>query len=132
MKRYIRKGCKVFAVYVMDNKDKYNKLRIQDIPILKDFKDIFLEEVLGLPPNKDIYFMIDLVAGVVTTSKYPYGMNLVEITEFKSQLQEQIDKMYIRPSVSPWGAPILFVKKKYGNLRLCIDYHQLNKMTIKN
>ena len=68
MKRYIRKGCKVFAVYVMDNKDKYNKLRIQDIPILKDFKDIFLEEVLGLPPKRDIYFMIDLVAREVPAS----------------------------------------------------------------
>ena len=59
-------------------------------------------------------------------------MNIIELTEIKSQLQELIDKKYIQPSVSPWGAPILFVKKKDGTLNLCIDYQQLNKMTIKN
>ena len=76
--------------------------------------------------------MIDLVPGVVPTLKAPYQMNITELTELKSQLQELIDEKYIRPSVSPWGAPVLFVKKKDGTLRLCIDYRQLNNMTIKN
>ena len=114
--------------------DKYNdkKLKIEYIPILKDFKDIFLEEVLGLPLKRDIDFIIDLISGTVLASKDPYQMNIIELTELKSQLQELINQKYIHPSVSPWGAPILFVKKKDGTLRLCIDCKQLNKMAIKN
>ena len=93
---------------------------------------MFLEEVPGLPPKRDIEFTIDLIHGAVPTSKSPYRMNIIELIEVKSQLQELIDKKYIRPSVSPWGALVLFVKKKDRPLILCIDYQQLNKMTIKN
>ena len=132
MKIYVQKGCKVFSFYVMDDKDNYNKLKIEDIPILKEFKYIILEEVPGLPPKGDIDFTIDLIPGAIPTSKDPYQMNIIEHTKCKSQLQELIDKKYIRPSVSPWGASVLFVKKKDGNLRLCVDYRQLNKMIIKN
>ena len=85
-----------------------------------------------MPPRRDIDFSIDLVPGSVPISKAPYRLNILELQELKAQLQELIDKKYIRPSVSPWGAPVLFVKKKDGTLRLCIDYRQLNKMTIKN
>ena len=77
-------------------------------------------------------FTIELVPGVVPNSEDPYRMNILELNELKLQLQELIDKNYIRPSVSPWGALVLFVKKKDDTLRLGIDYHQLNKMTIKN
>ena len=77
-------------------------------------------------------FTIELVPGVVPNSKAPYRMNILELNELKLQLQELIDKNYIRPSVSPWGAPVLFVKNKDSTLCLCIDYRQLNKMTIKN
>ena len=73
-----------------------------------------------------------MVPGEIPASKAPYLMNIVELIELKSQIQELIDKKYIRPSVSPWGAPYLFVNKKDGTLRLCIDYRQLNKMAIKN
>ena len=93
---------------------------------------MFLEEILGLPPKRELDFTIELVPGVVPNSKNPYQMNMLELNELKSQLKELIDKKYIRPSVSHWGAPIIFVKKKDGTLHLCIDYRQLNKMAIKN
>ena len=80
----------------------------------------------------ELEFTIELVLGVVPSSKAPYQMNILELNDLKSQLKELVDKNYIRPSVSPWGATVIFVKKKDGTLQLCIDYRQLNKMTIKN
>jgi hypothetical protein len=94
-------------------------------PILQEFQDVFPEEIPGLPPRRDIDFTIDLVPGSAPVSKAPYRMSTPELTELKMQLQELMDKQYIRPSVSPWGAPILFVKKKDGTFRLCIDYMKL-------
>jgi hypothetical protein len=93
---------------------------------------VFPEEILGLPPRRDIDFSIELAPGVVPVSKTLYRMSTPELVELKLQLKEMMDKGYIRPSVSPWEAPVLFVKKKDGTLRLCIDYRQLNKVTIKN
>ena len=100
--------------------------------MLQEFKDVFLDEISGLPPNRDIDFIIELVPRVPLVSKTPYKMSTPEILEMDIQLQELLDKKYIRPSVSPWGAPALFVKKKDGTLRLCIDYRKLNKVTAKN
>jgi len=91
-----------------------------------------LEEIPGLPPRRELDFKIELVHGVVPISKETYRMKIIELNELKSQLKELIDKKYIRPSVSPWATPVLFVKKKDGTLHLCIDYRQLNKLTIKN
>jgi hypothetical protein len=105
---------------------------LTDDPILSKFQDVFPEEIPGLPPRRDIDFTIDLVPGSTPVSKAPYRMSVPELTELKMQLQELLDKQYIIPSVSPWGALVLFVKKKDGTFRLCIDYRQLNKMTIKN
>ena len=82
--------------------------------------------------RREFDFTIELVPGTIHDSKDPYRMNTTELVELKSQLQELIDKEYIKPSVSPWGASILFVKKKDGTLRLCVDYILLNKMKIKN
>ena len=109
-----------------------DKLKFKDILVLKEYSNVFLEEILGLPPKRELDFTIELVPGAVPNSKAPYRMSILELNELKSQLKELIDKNYIRPSVSPWGAPVIFVKKKDGTLRLCIDYCQLNKMTIKN
>ena len=82
--------------------------------------------------RRDIDFSIDLMPGVVPVSKTPYKMSIPELKELQMHLEELLKKGYIRPSVSPWGAPILFMNKKYGTLRLCIDFRQLNKKTIKN
>ena len=89
--------------------------------MLQDFKDVFPDEVAGLPPKRDIDFTIELGPRVVPVSKTPYRMSTPKILELKMQLQELLEKKYIRASVSPWGALVLFVKKKDGTLRLCID-----------
>jgi len=106
--------------------------KLEEIPIVSDFLDVFPEELPGLPPNREIEFTIDLLPGTGPISKAPYRMAPLELKEFKKQLQELLDKGFIRPSVSPWGAPVLFVKKKDGSMRLCINYRELNKVTIKN
>ncbi|KAL4038037.1 hypothetical protein IC575_001640 [Cucumis melo] len=101
-------------------------------PVVRDYLDVFPEELPGLPPHREIEFVIKLEPGTVPISRAPYRMAPVELKELKVQLQELLDKGFIRPSVSPWGAPVLFVKKKDGSMRLCIDYRELNKVTVKN
>ncbi|GLJ50968.1 hypothetical protein SUGI_1085420 [Cryptomeria japonica] len=85
-----------------------------------------------MPPRREIDFHIDLVPGAEPVSRAPYRMTTNELNELKIQLEELLEKGHIHPSVSPWGAPVIFVKKKDGSLRLCMDYRQLNKVTIKN
>ncbi|GKC81601.1 putative reverse transcriptase domain-containing protein, partial [Tanacetum coccineum] len=106
--------------------------RISDIPVVRDFTDVFSEDLLGLPPQQQVEFRIDLVFGVTPVAKSPYRLAPSEMQELSGQLQELQDKGFIRPSHSPWGAPVLFVKKKDGSFRMCIDYRELNKITIKN
>ena len=85
---------------------------MEDIPIMRGYSDVFLKEIPRPPPKRELEFTIELVPGVVPSSKSPYQMNILELNELKSQLKELIDKNYIRPSVSPWGAPFIFVNKK--------------------
>ncbi|KAH9290915.1 hypothetical protein KI387_035032, partial [Taxus chinensis] len=101
-------------------------------PLLRDFRDVFPEELPGLPPKREFDFAIEIKPGTEPISKAPYRMTTIELVELKAQLQELLTKGLIRPSVSPWGVPVIFVKKKDGTLRLCIDYRMLNKATIKN
>ncbi|KAA0063859.1 gag protease polyprotein [Cucumis melo var. makuwa] len=101
-------------------------------PVVRDYPDVFPEELPGLPPHREVEFAIELEPGTVPISRAPYRMAPAELKELKVQLQELLDKGFIRPSVSPWGAPILFIKKKDGSMRLCIDYRELNKVTVKN
>ena len=108
------------------------KLKVQDIPMVSEFSDVFLEDLPRLTPQWEVDFSIELLPNTSPISKAPYRMALAELKELKIQLQELLDKGFIRPSVSPWGAPVLFVKKKDGTLRLCIDYWKLNKVTVKN
>ncbi|KAL0537688.1 hypothetical protein IC582_026673 [Cucumis melo] len=101
-------------------------------PVVRDYPDVFPEELPGLPPHREVEFAIELEPGTVPISRAPYRMAPAELKELKVQLQELLDKGFIRPSVSPWGVPVLFVKKKDGSMRLCIDYRELNKVTVKN
>src|SRR5262249_20254561 len=115
---------------VRDTKIETSKL--EHIPIVRDFPNIFPEDLPGLPPEREIEFNIELLHGTNPISITPYKMAPIELKELKVQLQDLLDKGFIRPSSSLLGAPILFVKKKDGSLRLCIDYKQLNRVTIKN
>jgi hypothetical protein len=131
VKKYCRKGCPLYAIQVSKFVED-NKPSLEDHPILREYRDVFPEKVPGLPPRRDIDFSIKLAPGIVPVSRTPYRMSTPELVELKLQIKEMMEKGYIWPSVSPWGAPSLFVKKKDGPLRLCMDYRQLNKMTIKN
>ncbi|KAI3815748.1 hypothetical protein L1987_15429 [Smallanthus sonchifolius] len=128
--KYLRKKYVAFLAHVVDTKDKGKEL--QDIPIIRDFPKVFPEDLPGLPPPRQVEFRIDLVPGATPVAKAPYRVAPSEMQELASQLQELSSKGFIRPSHSPWGAPVLFVKKKDGSLRMCIDYRELNKLTIKN
>ncbi|KAI3784118.1 hypothetical protein L1987_43211 [Smallanthus sonchifolius] len=106
--------------------------KIDDIPIVRDFLEVFLEDLHGLPPHRQVEFQIDLAPGVAPIARAPYRLAPSELQELSTQLQELLDKCFIRPSSLPWGAPVLFVKKKDGTFRVCIDYRELNIVTIKN
>jgi hypothetical protein len=108
------------------------ELPLKKIPVVCEYADVFPDELLGMPPDQDIEFSIELLPGTTPISKRPYRMPPAELAELKKQLQELLDKGFIRPSTLPWGCPALFVKKKDESLRLCIDYHPLNVVTIKN
>ncbi|GJV22416.1 putative reverse transcriptase domain-containing protein [Tanacetum coccineum] len=111
---------------------KVDEPKIDDIPIVREYVDVFPEDLPGLPPLRQVEFRIDLVAGATPVARSPYRLAPSEMQELSSQLQELQDKGFIRPSHSPWGAPVLFVKKKDGSFRMCIDYRELNKLTVKN
>ncbi|XP_028110938.1 uncharacterized protein LOC114309408 [Camellia sinensis] len=100
--------------------------------VVCEYADVFPDELPGLPPKRDVDFTIELQPGTSPISIAPHRMAPAELRELKEQLQELLSKKFIRPSTSPWGAPALFAKKKDGTLRLCIDYRQLNRATIKN
>ncbi|GJT71241.1 putative reverse transcriptase domain-containing protein [Tanacetum coccineum] len=128
--RYISRGCQVFMIQVMEKKS--DEKRLEDIPVVKEFSDVFPEDLPGLPPVRQVEFQIDLIPGAAPVARTPYRLAPSEMQELSNQLQELTDRGFIRPSTSPWGAPVLFVKKKDGSFRMCIDYRELNKLTIKN
>ena len=92
---------------------------------------MFPHELLGMPPDRDIKFLIELLLGTAPIAKRPYRMRVNELEELKKQIKELLEKGFIRPSSSPWGAPVIFVDKKDGTRRMCVDYRSLNEVTIK-
>ncbi|KAJ0557459.1 putative nucleotidyltransferase, Ribonuclease H [Helianthus annuus] len=113
---------------IICTKDK----ELKEIPVVSEYPDVFPEELPGLPPDREVEFRIHLIPGTTPIAKAPYRLAPTEMLELKKQLDELLSKGFIQPSSSPWGAPVLFVKKKDGSMRMCIDYRELNKVTIKN
>ncbi|GJS77742.1 reverse transcriptase domain-containing protein [Tanacetum coccineum] len=132
--KYMLKGLPIFLAHVTTKEveDKSEKKQLEDVPIVRDFPEVFPEDLPGLPPTRQVEFQIDLVPGAAPVARAPYRLAPSEMKELSEQLKELSDKGFIRPSSSPWGAPVLFVKKKDGSFRMCIDYRELNKLTVKN
>ena len=130
--KLIRKGCLYHLVRVKDLEAEKQMPTLQSVHVVNEYPDVFPDELPGLPPTREIDFGIDVDPGTQPISIPPYRMAPAELKELKEQLKDLLDKGFIRPSISPWGAPVLFVRKKDGTMRMCIDYRQLNKVTIKN
>ena len=126
----LRKGYAAYLVNVKEAEEESSKL--EDIRVVRGYPDVFPNELPRLPLEREIEFGIELLSGTKPISIPPYRMTPIELKELKEQLQDLLNRSFIQPSTSPWGASILFMKKKDGLLYLCIDYHKLNKVTIKN
>ncbi|KAJ9546384.1 hypothetical protein OSB04_018927 [Centaurea solstitialis] len=129
-RKYILKGCETYLAYMVDVKKE--KKGVEEVSIVCEYLEVFLDDLPGLPPDRQVEFHIDLVCAAVPIARTPYRLAPTEMQELMSQLQELLDKGFIRPSSSPWGALVLFVRKKDETMRMCIDYRELNKVTIKN
>nr|GFC34104.1 putative reverse transcriptase domain-containing protein [Tanacetum cinerariifolium] len=132
VQEYRAKGCHVFLAQISATKedDKPEGKQAKDVPIVQDFPKVFPEDLPGLPPARPVEFQIDLILGAAPVAQAPYRLAPSEMKELSEQLQELSEKGFIRLSSSLWGAPVLFVKKKDGSFRMCIDYRELNKLTI--
>ena len=118
--RMLRKGCQGYLAYVVETENEGTL--VDEIPVVREFPDVFPDDITGLPPDREVEFTIDLIPGTEPISIPPYRMAPAELRELKAQSEELLSKGFIRPSISPWGALVIFVKKKDGSLRLCIDY----------
>jgi hypothetical protein len=119
-------------MYVVEVVNERKEPSLDQYPVLSEFKDVFSNKLPGLSPEREVDFTIEIKPGVEPISKTPYRMKVPELCELQMQLKDLLKLGLIRPSVSPSGAPIIFVKKKDGFLRLCIDYRDLNCATVKN
>jgi len=126
----LKKGCQLYAAYVEELENTKGP-SLEYFIVLQEFEYVF-QEIPRFPPKREIYLSIDLIPRIFPVSKTHYKMSTLELIELQMQLEELLKKGYIHPSVSPWGSPLLFVKKKDGTLRLCINFMKLNKSTMKN
>ena len=128
--KLLRKGCRGYLCCILTAPS--DSTTVETILVDCEFPDVFPTDLSRDLVDRDIEFTVEVFPGTQPISKTPYKMSTSELKELKTQLQELLDKKLIHPSTSPWGAPVLFVKKNDGSLRLCIDYRELNKVTIKN
>ena len=129
-RKLLQKGCEGYLAHIVDTTKA--KLKLTDLVVVQDFPDVFLDELPGVILDRDVEFSIELLPGTTPISIVTYRMAPSELRELKVQLQDLLEKRFIQPSGSPWGTPVLFVKKKDDTMRLCIDYRQLNQVTVKN
>ncbi|GJU38708.1 putative reverse transcriptase domain-containing protein [Tanacetum coccineum] len=129
-RKYVERGSQLFLSYVTEKEP--SKRRLEDVHVICEFPEVFLDDLPGLPPPRQVKFRIELVPGAAPVARAPYRLATSEMKELSDQLKELPEKGFICPSSSPWGAPVLFVKKKDGSFRMCIDYRELNKLTVKN
>nr|GFB54388.1 putative reverse transcriptase domain-containing protein [Tanacetum cinerariifolium] len=122
VKKYVDRGSYLFVAQVVE-KEPIER-RLEDMPVICKFLDVFPEDFPGLPPPRQVEFKIELVPGATLVARAPYRLAPSEMKDLAKQLQELSDKGFIRPSSSSWGAPVLFVKKKNGTFRMCIDYRE--------
>jgi hypothetical protein len=117
------------------NRAKVNHLDASqgpEVPVVNEFPDVFPEDLPGMPPDRDIKFVIELKPGIAPIYKTPFRMTTLELAELKEHIKELLEKEFIRPSSSPWGAPVIFVLMKDDTQRLCMDYRALNEVTIND
>ncbi|XP_071914134.1 uncharacterized protein [Coffea arabica] len=129
-RKLLSRGARGYLTFLINTPGE--KTKLEDMPVISEYPDVFPEELEFLPPEREIEFKVDLVPRTTPISKTPYRMAPAEFKELNVQLQDLLERGFIHESESPWGAPVLFVKKKDGSLRLCIDYRGLNAVTIKN
>jgi hypothetical protein len=130
-------GVQIEHITTMPSRKAYYKKSVSgptldQVPVVCEYPDVFLEELPGMPPDQDIEFVIELIPRTAPIAQRPYRMNPQELEELKKQLADMLSKGLIRPSAMPWGSPVLFVDKRDGTIRLCVDYRKLNEVTIKN
>ena len=128
--KMLHKACQGYLVYAIESGN--SEMQLAEVPLVNEFFDVFPEDLPGLPPDREIEFEIKPAPGTEPISIAPYWMAPAELKELKVQMEELLSKGFVKTSTLPWGAPVLFVKKKDGSLRLCIDYRQINKVTFRN
>jgi hypothetical protein len=124
------RGCNIYAILVLNEKGVAEGL--EHLSVVREFVDVFSEELPGMPPERELEFSVHLKPRTEPIARTPYRMSTLELQELRMQLKELLDMGLIHPSVSPWRVPFIFIQKKYGSWRIYIEYHQLNKATIKN